>query len=444
MTANRLRIGVDGYNLAIPAGTGVASYARALCRAIDGLGHGLDLIYGVGVPGGTPPEMRESLFYSALGHQLALGEKPRMTFKRRMVRAAMLPTVRKPLRVPIDGKVIARDFAGQIPPAERLFTRSGLFDTAVRYFRRYGKPLRIRIPDPPAIMHWTYPVPVEMEGARNVYTLHDLVPLVMPYASLEDKGYYARLIRWLLDHADGICTVSEASKADIVRLFGVAPDRIANLYQAADMAAARPDESDEALATWLRTVFALEHQGYFLFAGAIEPKKNVGRLIEAYLQSGVETPLVIVGREGWRAEGELRLLRGGHGATLEGASRIRRVDYLPRAALMRLIRGARAVLFPSLYEGFGLPVLEAMTLGVPVITSNTSSLPELVGDAAMLVDPYDSEAMADAIRRIDGDSALRQDYAVLGRSRADAFSAARFEQRIDQYYRRLLEEKDSR
>ena len=109
-----------------------------------------------------------------------------------------------------------------------------------------------------------------------------------------------------------------------------------------------------------------------------------------------------------------------------------------------MIRGARGVLFPSLYEGFGLPVLEAMTLGTPVITSHSSSLPELVGDAAMLVDPYDSEAIADAICRMDGDSALRQDYAVLGRSRADAFSATRFEQRIDQYYRRLLEEKDSR
>lgn len=441
MTANRLRIGVDGYNLALPAGTGVASYARALCRAIDGLGHGLDLIYGVGVPSGTPMEMRESLFYSALGHQLALGEKPRMTFKRRLVRATMLPTVRKPLRVPIEGKVIATDFAGQIPKAERLFTRSGLFDTAVRYFRRYGRALRIRIPDPPAIMHWTYPVPVEMEGALNVYTLHDLVPLVMPYASLEDKGYYARLIRWLLDHADGIATVSEASRADIVRLFDVSPDRIENLYQAADMAAARPDESDEALADWLRTIFGLERDGYFLFAGAIEPKKNVGRLIEAYLQSGVETPLVIVGREGWRSDTELRLLRGGHGSMLEGASRIRRVDYIPRAALMRLIRGARGVLFPSVYEGFGLPVLEAMTLGAPVMTSNVSSLPELTGDAAILVDPYDGEAMAQAIRRIDGDSALRTRLAVLGRSRSDAFSAARFEQRVDAYYRRLLEEK---
>lgn len=427
--------------MALPGGTGVASYGRALCRAIRGLDHGLDLIYGVPVPSTTPPEMRETQFYSALGHALALGEKPRMTMKRRLIRALMLPKVRQALAVPIEGRVNASHFANAVPPADRLFTRGGLFDAAVLHFRRYKRPLRLRIPDPPAIMHWTYPVPVELEGSANVYTMHDIVPLVMPYASLEDKRYYADVLRWQIENAAGICTVSEASAADITRMFGLGPDRVVNLYQAADMADARPDEDEGHLAQWLDTIFDLERDGYFLFAGAIEPKKNVGRLIEAYLQSGVETPLVIVGREGWRAEAELRLLRGGAGTVLKGASRIRRVDYLPRAALMRLVHGARGVFFPSLYEGFGLPVLEAMSLGRPVMTTNVSSLPEVAGDGALLVDPYDVDAMAQAIRRMDGDSALRQSLAALGRSRSEIFSAARFEQRIDAYYRHVLEGK---
>ncbi|MDO7836023.1 glycosyltransferase family 1 protein [Sphingobium sp. HBC34] len=429
-----LRIGVDGYNLALPAGTGVASYGRALCRAITAIGGDIDLIYGITMRSDTPLHLRETLFYSRLGEQLALGERLKMTLKRRLVRATMLPTVRKPVEIPVSGRVIAGDFAERVPAARRIFTRSGLFDSSVRYFRRYGRPMRIEVPDPPAVMHWTYPVPVEMVGAKNVYTLHDIVPLVMPYASLEDKAYYKSLLQWLLDHADGLCTVSEASRRDIIEMFGVPEARIDNLYQAADLGDHAVMAADEDLRLWLDRLFDLDLHGYFLFAGAIEPKKNVGRLIEAYLQSGVETPLVIVGREGWRAEPELRLLRGGNGAQLKAAARIRRIDYLPRAQLLRLMRGARAMLFPSLYEGFGLPVLEAMALGAPVLTSNTSSLPEITGDAALHVDPYAVDDMASAIRLLDGDSALRKRLSALGLAQSERFSNAHFERRLAEFY----------
>ncbi|WP_037490954.1 MULTISPECIES: glycosyltransferase family 4 protein [Sphingobium] len=433
-----MRIGVDGYNLALPAGTGVASYGRALCRAITAIGGEIDLIYGIAMRPETPAPMRETLFYSRLGEQLSLGQKPKMTLRRRALRAAMLPTVRKAVEVPISGKVIAGDMVERVPPARRIFSRSGLFEASVHYFRRYGKAMRIEVPEPPAIMHWTYPVPVEMVGARNVYTLHDIVPLVMPYASLEDKAYYKAMLQWLVDNASGLCTVSEASRHDISGMFGMAADRIDNLYQAADLGEHPVMPAGDDLRLWLDRLFDLELGGYFLFAGAIEPKKNVGRLIEAYLQSGVETPLVIVGREGWRAEPELRLLRGGNGAQLKGAARIRRIDYLPRAQLLRLMRGARAMLFPSLYEGFGLPVLEAMALGTPVLTSNISSLPEVTGEAAMHVDPYDVDAMARAIVAMDGDSALRQRLSALGLSQSQRFSKERFEERVALFYEKLL------
>lgn len=433
-----LRIGVDGYNLALPAGTGVASYGRAMCRAIDALGGEIDIVYGVTMRSDTPAHLRETLFYSRLGEQMALGERLKMTMKRRLMRATLLPTVRKPVEIPISGKVIAGDFAEKVPAARRIFTRSGLFDTSVRHFRRYGKPMRIELPDPPAIMHWTYPVPVELVGAKNVYTLHDIVPLVMPYASLEDKGYYKGLLRWLIDNADGICTVSEASRRDLVDMFGVAPERIDNLYQAADLGSRPVMAADDDLRLWLDRLFDLDLGGYFMFAGAIEPKKNVGRLIEAYLQSGVETPLVIVGREGWRSEPELRLLRGGNGTQLKGTARIRRIDYLPRAQLLRLMRGARAMLFPSLYEGFGLPVLEGMALGTPVLTSNVSSLPEITGDAALRVDPYDVDAMAVAIRSLDGDSALRKRLSGLGLAQSERFSGAHFQRRLAEFYEKIL------
>lgn len=433
-----MKIGVDGYNLALPAGTGVASYTRALCRAITAIGGEIDLVYGISMRDNTPAALRETLFYSRLGEQLSLGQKPRTTLRRRLSRAAMLPMARKAVEVPISGKVIAGDLAERVPPARRIFSRTWLFETSVHYFRRYGKAMRIEVPEPPAIMHWTYPVPVEMIGARNVYTLHDIVPLVMPYASLEDKSYYKAMLQWLVDHAAGLCTVSEASQRDMASMFGTSADRVVNLYQAADLGAEPVMAVGEDLRLWLDRLFDLDLGGYFLFAGAIEPKKNVGRLIEAYMQSGVETPLVIVGREGWKAEPELRLLRGGHGTQLKGAARIRRIDYLPRAQLLRLMRGARAMLFPSLYEGFGLPVLEAMSLGTPVLTSNVSSLPEVTGEGALHVDPYDIDAMARAIVTIDGDSALRQRLSALGLSQSQRFSGERFEERIALFYEKLL------
>ena len=432
-----LRIGIDGYNLALPAGTGVASYGRALCRAVNALGGQIDLIYGVTLKSDTPDHLRETLFYSRLGEESA-GEKHGATWRRRFLRAAMLPTVRRPMQVPVTGNVIAGTFANQVPAATRLFSRSGLFDTSVRYFRRFRKPMRIELPDPPEIMHWTYPVPVELVGARNIYTLHDIVPLIMPYASREDKRYYKNLHRWLIDHADGLCTVSRSSQQDIMQMFDVPASRVENLYQAADLDSEAVMASGGDLDVWLSRLFDLDLNGYFLFAGAIEPKKNVGRLIEAYLQSGVETPLLIVGREGWRAESELRLLRGGHGVQLKGAARIRRIDYLPRAQLLRLIRGARAMLFPSVYEGFGLPVLEAMALGTPVLTSDVSSLPEITADAALRIDPYNVDQMAEAIRTLDADSALRERMSGLGLAQAKLFSRPEFERRLSSFYRKIL------
>ena len=113
------------------------------------------------------------------------------------------------------------------------------------------------------------------------------------------------------------------------------------------------------------------------------------------------------------------------------------LEYAPFPLLVSLIRGARAVLFPSLYEGFGLPVLEAMLLGAPVMTTNTSSLPELVGDAAMTVDPYDVAAMSQAIRALDADDDLRARLSTMGPGQAALFSPERYQERLGAVYDRI-------
>jgi glycosyltransferase involved in cell wall biosynthesis len=311
-----------------------------------------------------------------------------------------------------------------------------LFDVANRHFRRTKRFLRVRVANPPQVMHWTYPLPILLEGARNIYTLHDLVPLRLPYTTLDNKRSYLRLIRGCLRWGDHICTVSEASRQDILSLFPVHPERVTNTYQTAGLPEqVRPGED---IGGWLARLFDLPHKGYFLFFGALEPKKNVGRMIQAYLASGVQSPLVIVGGRSWKAEGELRLLVGNDGKPTRSASRVRMLEYLPPAWLGTLVRGARAVLFASLYEGFGLPVLEAMQLGTPVLTSTTSSLPEVAGDAAILVDPYDPGAIAEAIRQLDDRPELRAQLAEAGLRQARRFEPERYAERLAALYGAVL------
>ncbi|HEY1795156.1 MAG TPA: glycosyltransferase family 1 protein, partial [Stellaceae bacterium] len=168
--------------------------------------------------------------------------------------------------------------------------------------------------------------------------------------------------------------------------------------------------------------------------------KNVKALLEAYRQTGTKTPLVMVGGGGWSNEAETRMLKAieAEEAVLAPEKRrVRRLDYADRSTLVSLIKGAQAVLFPSLYEGFGLPVLEGMMLGTPVVTSKSSSLPEIGGDAALYVDPNDVGDIARAIRTIAADADLRAELARRGRKQAELFSMARYRERISAVYDRL-------
>lgn len=426
------RVGVDGYNLALPHGTGIATYGRTLCRTVRSLGHPLDLVYGVSLPADAEAGMRETLFYA----NLASGEPARRRGRMgRMRRSLALSRRRALLEVPATGRVIAEDFSARVPPFERLFTSGDLFDDAMRHFHNFGRFVEVHMPDPPAIMHWTYPVPVRLAGAANVYTIHDLVPLRLPHTTLDNKGLHETMLRRCIETSAHILTVSEASRNDILEFLDADPAQVTNCYQPVDIGAARDDGRLDAR---LRRLFDVQRDGYLLFFGAIEPKKNLGRLIEAYLISEVETPLLIVGPEGWSFEKDLRFVTGKDGQGLPATDRIRRIDYLPRDLLLDLVRGARAVLFPSIYEGFGLPLLEALALSTPVVTSNASSLPEVGGNAAIYADPYDVAAIAQAIRSVDEDPALRQRLRDAAPEQVARFSAASYAQRISELYARLV------
>ena len=288
----------------------------------------------------------------------------------------------------MSGAVIYDHLRPHLPHFDLLWNSPRIFEQAHLRFRLYGSRTKARIPAAIDIMHWTYPLPAQLLGAKNIYTLHDLVPLCLPYTTLDRKNGYLNLVRHLVSAADHIVTVSETSKADIVSLLGISENKITNTYQAVSIPndyLAIPIDilKDELLGT-----FGLEFKNYFLYYGSIEPKKNIGRVIEAYLASMLSVPLVIVGGRSWKSERELKLLKTWTALSAGDRSKgkVIQIDYVTFPHLVNLIRGSLAVTFPSLYEGFGLPILEAMICETPVITSNIGSMREIAGDAGILVD----------------------------------------------------------
>ncbi|MEI7933342.1 MAG: glycosyltransferase family 1 protein [Alphaproteobacteria bacterium] len=346
----------------------------------------------------------------------------------------------RPIELPRSGLVFG-PMADALQPFHRVFATTRLIDVGMAHFKIYGRLVQLRLPDRPALFHATHPIPLAVKGCPNIYTIHDLVPLRLPYATLVNKKYFYRLLTSLARTADHIVTVSEYSRRDIIEHLGVDERRVTNTYQAVDIPAEVLARSDDEVADDLAKLFGLEFGGYFLFCGAIEPKKNVSRLVDAYAASGSKRPLILAGSGGWQNRADLRKVRDERftnfridGNTMRRERQVRRLEYLPRGQLYTLIRGARALLFPSIYEGFGLPVIEAMALGTPVVTSNVSSLPEIAGNAALLVDPYSIEDISRAIRTIEADADLRAALAERGREQAQKFSPQAYDERLRHLY----------
>ena len=281
------------------------------------------------------------------------------------------------------------------------------------------------------VLLWAQP------GALNVCTLHDLTPLLFPELhTAENQELHWEKFRFAQEQADVVIADSEATKRDIVEHLGIAPERVKVVY--CGVSPAFHPIQDRAYLEAVLNPRGLEPQGYILHVGTIEPRKNLVRLIEAYAQLRDLVPkpvpkLALVGAPGWHFKEVFDRV-----ATLDLGDYVEFVGQAPAEILPAVYNGALFFVYPSLYEGFGLPPLEAMACGVPVLTSNASSLPEVVGDAGVMVSPTDTRMLAEAMAELVCDANRREALGKGGLIRAASFSWERAARETLAVYRREM------
>jgi len=273
-----------------------------------------------------------------------------------------------------------------------------------------------------------------VRACKYVCTVHDVIPVVRPDLTHESfSKFFHKYIGKALRCADHVVAVSEFSRQDVLKAFRLDKNRISAVHESVDPIFSRSAASDDE--RFLKEEFELK-PGFILSVGAIDRRKNLKGLLDAYAllgKAGPVPPLAVVGAssgDDFDLSDEIRKRKFGY--------QVRVLGRVSDDALARLYSNAAFLAFPSFYEGFGLPVVEAMAAGTPVVTSSASSLPEVAGDAALLVDPADADALAGAMRRLLEDRELREELARKGRCRAERFSLKRHGEELIALYRRVL------
>ena len=247
-------------------------------------------------------------------------------------------------------------------------------------------------------------------GLPQVTTVHDVLPLLYPSAYPRQQYYFRHYVPAVLRASRAIIVISESTRRDVLRFYDVVPEKVHVVLSGYDAQRFAPAQSPAVS----------DGEPYLLYVGNVIPHKNLPRLVEAFAQVARQIPVRLV-LIGWGRPRHVQVLRERIGALgIEG-----QVDWRPYVTddeLLALYRGARALVLPSLHEGFGLTALEAMACGTPVVASGVSSIPEVVGDAGLLVDPLDPASIADGLWRILAEDGLAKDLRQRGLERAAHFS----------------------
>ena len=271
-------------------------------------------------------------------------------------------------------------------------------------------------------------IPANLQG-EMVVTIHDLLPVIFPEFFIEGfQSIFELGIKRLNDAKPTVIADSSATKEDVVKFTNIPPENIYVIPLAYDDTKFFPVKNDAILHQ-----LGLEDSPYLLYLGGIDMRKNIVRIIEAFeciAEKFSDIKLVLAGGMDWNANPILSNLNDS-----KHRSRIVITDYVTDEQKQALYAGATAYLFPSLYEGFGLPVLEAMACGCPVITSNVSSLPEVAGEAALLVDPYNTEQLVHEMERIIISESLREELKCKGFEQCKKFSWDKTAEMTEEVYK---------
>ncbi|MBF2078883.1 MAG: glycosyltransferase family 4 protein [Synechococcales cyanobacterium T60_A2020_003] len=445
MSIKGTRVLVDGYNIQMAQGTGIKTYGLTLINALQGLGADVSVLFGRPAPETQNPILDEVLFFDTDEILLKLLEKPR-PIRILNILADLLSTLggttysATPINTkagvvynaPIQGSLIGALL--NLVETTNFLNIPDCYSRANALFKLFGTNAKVTVPEKFDIFHATYTIPVEVKGTKKITTIHDLIPLRLPSTTLDNKKIFYKMVEKSIKESAAIITVSENSRQDILKIFDTDPQKIFVTYQPVNPTPSTA--SEEGLEGSLKK-FRLSPQEYILFVGAIEPKKNVGRLIDAYAQLDTNLKLVIVGKRGWMWEDEIGKIDQIF-SKQKALKQTRLLDYVSYGDLKNLYAGAFCFCFPSLYEGFGLPPLEAMAHGCPVITSNISSLPEVCGDAALYVNPYDEQDIGAKLSMLINEPARRAAMIEKGYEQVKKFDVANYQQRLSQVYESVL------
>ena len=273
------------------------------------------------------------------------------------------------------------------------------------------------------------------ESMRTVITIHDMVHKYFPETiGGENLKYLTNKLPNIAKKAHCVITDSESTKNDIIKLLNVPEEKVKVIYLGVD-GVFKPLIDTKALAS-VKKRYGLPEK-FILFLGTIEPRKNIQGLMKAYAKLCEETSfnhdLVLAGDIQWKSGGLKNLIKD-----LRFVDRVRFIGYVDETDLANLYNLADIFVYPSFYEGFGLPIIEAMACGVPVVTSNTSSLPEIAGNAAVLIDPHSIDDLAQGIKRVLSDNELRQNLIRSGLERAKLFTWEKCAREIMKVFKELL------
>ena len=432
-----MKVMIDAHNLSLKEPTGLGAYTYNLALCLNELGHDVSALYSMNSWKSQFPS--NAIFYQRLAIEGESSSDGLFKWVFRTFPYVLSILSRqgiKPIPIRSHYDIPLIDFERKLPKNVSIYNLPHIFRSAQAFAAISRMSMPVGVPNDTNkldIFHCTSPLPLSKGKFKKIVTLHDLIPLKIPQSTAINLKHYENIIRTSLKDADLIFAISEQTKKDAIDILKINENRIYVTYQNSDI----PEMFINATTSQIEPIcdtYKLKIKNYFIYHGAIEPKKNISRLIEAFSQAETDCKLVIIGKNGWLFEKESELLGDRH-----INERIVRIPYCDFPRLMYLLNGARALIFPSLYEGFGLPVLEAMQVGTPVITSNQGSLPEIAGTATHLVNPYSISDIRAAIEKFSENDEILEQMSISGKKQAKKFSKSEYQKRLLAGYEKVFE-----